>query len=113
LWQSSLRRVEDVVPEVPGVGQRWTDVTVPGLRPAMVTTELDRPHRWTERGTWHGVQAELTLVFEPHGRRCRVHAEASVHGFLVGPLLTRLAPLAIAADLRRAGRLLSRRGTEK
>ena len=27
----------------------------PGLRPRMETTELDRPRRWTERGTWRGI----------------------------------------------------------
>ena len=56
-WQSSLARVEDVDGE-PRVGQTWVDVTTPGLRPAMETTELDRPHRWTERGTWRGFSAD-------------------------------------------------------
>ena len=61
-WQSSLARVEDVDGE-PRVGQTWVDVTRPGLRPAMETTELDRPHRWTETGTWRGISATLTLTF--------------------------------------------------
>ena len=44
-WQSSLAAVEDVTGQV-GVGQTWTDVTKPGLRPAMRTTSYDRPP-WT------------------------------------------------------------------
>ena len=75
-WQSSLTRVEDVDGE-PRVGQRWTDVTRPGLRPAMETTELDRPHRWSEEAP--GVASfGLTLSFTPatpasrRGRRGRL-----------------------------------------
>ena len=65
-WQSSLRRVEGVTGQ-PRVGQRWVDVTVPGLRPRMETTVLERPHRWTEVGRWHGIDAELTLVLASDG----------------------------------------------
>ena len=59
-WQSSLRRVEDVDAGAPRVGQRWVDVTVPGLRPRMETTVLDRPRTWTEVGRWRGIDAVLT-----------------------------------------------------
>jgi hypothetical protein len=110
LWQSSLRRVEDVTPAAPAVGQSWVDVTSPGLRPRMETTVLDRPHTWTERGSWRGVTAELTLTFEPVTAGCVVTAEARVDGFLVGPVLTRLAPYAVAGDLRRAAGILLARG---
>ena len=111
-WQSSLTRVDDVEGE-PRVGQRWTDVTRPGLRPAMETTELDRPHRWSERGTWHGFSARLTLAFRPAGPGCEVDFEFAVDGpgplAPVGALLTRLAVPAVRADLRRAADNLSRR----
>ena len=110
-WQSSLRRVEDVTPAVPGVGQTWTDVTTPGLRPAMRTTELVPSTRWTEVGTWRSVSAELTLIFEPDGDGCRVTADARVRGPLVGRLLTALAPYAIRGDLKRAARILSERAS--
>ena len=60
-WQSSLAAVEDVAGEV-GVGQTWTDVTKPGLRPAMRTTSYDRPRQWSEDGTWKAVTAALDLV---------------------------------------------------
>ena len=33
-----------------GVGQTWTDVTKPGLRPAMRTDVLERPRLWSESG---------------------------------------------------------------
>lgn len=107
LWQSSLRRVEDVTPAAPAVGQTWTDVTSPGLRPAMVTTELEPPTRWTERGTWRRVSAELTLTFEPAADGgCLVRADATVSGPWVGRVLTALAPYAIRGDLKRAARIL-------
>lgn len=110
-WQSSLRRVEDVTPAEPAVGQTWTDVTAPGFRPTMETTVLE-PHRtWTERGTWRAVTAELTLTFEPHGTGCQVRAEATVRGPVVGRVLTALAPYAINSDLKRAARILSERGS--
>lgn len=115
MWQSSLRRVLDVSPDEPAVGQTWTDVTTPGLRPRMETTVLDRPRRWTERGTWQklgrGVRAELTLTFEEAGAGCLVSAEATVAGLGVGAVLTRLAPYAIRSDLRRAARILSERAS--
>src|SRR4029079_17798195 len=57
-WQSSLRRVSEVDGE-PRVGQTWVDETKPGLKPRMRTTELVRPARWAEEGTWRFVRAEL------------------------------------------------------
>ena len=70
-WQSSLAAVEDVAGEV-GVGQTWTDVTKPGLRPAMRTTSYDRPRQWSEDGTWKAVTAALDLEFVPTGTGCDV-----------------------------------------
>jgi uncharacterized protein YndB with AHSA1/START domain len=111
-WQSSLARVEAVDGPV-RIGQRWVDVTGLGLRPAMETTELDRPHRWSERGTWRGVEAVLTLEFAPAPGGCEVACVVEVRGR--GPLapvarvLTRLAPYAVRSDLRRAGRILEAR----
>lgn len=100
-WQSSLVRVEDVDGE-PRVGQTWTDVTRPGLRPRLETTELDRPHRWTERGTWRFVSATLTLELAATPTGCDVTATIDV------PLLLRLpARLAARGDLRRAAATLA------
>lgn len=114
LWQSSLRRVEQVTPVEPAVGQTWIDVTSPGLRPRMVTTVLERPSTWTEQGTWRGITAELTLRFTPTERGCTVTAEAVVRGRgllrPVGPLITAAAGLAVPGDLERAAeQILSRR----
>lgn len=112
-WQSSLRRVEDVVPTEPAVGQTWIDVTAPGMRPAMVTTALQRPSLWTERGTWRGITAELTLRFSPRAGGCTVTAEATVtgNGLLrpLGPVITAAAGFAVPGDLARAAEILSRR----
>jgi Polyketide cyclase / dehydrase and lipid transport len=99
-WQSSLARVEDVDGE-PRVGQTWTDVTRPGLRPRMETTELDRPRRWSERGTWRGITATLTLEFAETATGCDVTATFDIARLLRAPALW-----AVRGDLRRAaGRL--------
>lgn len=112
-WQSSLRRVEDVDPGAPHVGQRWVDVTVPGVRPRMRTTVLDRPRTWTEVGTWRGIDAVLTLEFTPDGDGCRVVPTFRVTGRgAVRPLawvVDRVAVLGVLPDLRRAARLLADR----
>ena len=111
-WQSSLARVEQVTGE-PQVGQTWVDVTKAGLRPAMETTELDRPHRWSERGTWRGVSATLTLTFEPEGEGCVVSStiRARAPGLLapLGRALGVVAPYVVHSDLRRAALAVSRR----
>ncbi|GAA4707783.1 hypothetical protein GCM10023349_27910 [Nocardioides conyzicola] len=108
-WQSSLDRVEDVDGE-PRVGQTWVDVTRPRLRPAMETTELDRPHRWTETGTWRGISATLTLVFTETAAGCDVEPTMVLRGrgvlAPVARVLGLAAPYAVRSDLRHAaGRL--------
>lgn len=114
-WQQSLRRVEGV-DTAPSVGQTWVDVTRIGVRPSMETTELDRPTRWTERGSWRGVEAVLTLRFSPSDSGCLVTADACVTGRgiarFLGPVLGRVAAVAVPGDLARAARILSARGAE-
>jgi uncharacterized protein YndB with AHSA1/START domain len=112
-WQSSLARVEGVTGE-PRVGQAWTDVTTPGLEPEMRTTELDRPHRWTEVGTWRGITATLTLVFTPDGAdACTVAATMKLGGrglYAVPAAAAGLAaPLAVNVDLASAARQVAAR----
>lgn len=111
-WQSSLVRVEDVTGE-PQVGQRWVDVTKPGLRSVMETTELDRPNRWSEKGTWRGLSAVLTLEFAPAPGGCEVEFAMKLDGpGLIRPvalLLNAVSPLAVRSDLKRAEGILSRR----
>lgn len=112
-WQSSLARVEDVEGEV-GVGQTWTDVTIPGLRPRMRTTELVRPLRWSEAGEWRGFEADLTLELAPApGGTSTVSVTVRVRGRGVAAPAARvlglLAPRAVRADLRRAARILADR----
>ena len=109
-WQSSLARVEAVTGE-PRIGQRWVDVTRPGLRPAMETTELDRPHRWAEIGRWRGLRAALALTFVAADGGCEVVFEFEVagDGWLrpAGAALTTVAVPAVRADLRRAAGILA------
>ncbi|CUR55242.1 conserved hypothetical protein [metagenome] len=111
-WQSSLRRVESVYGE-PRVGQRWVDVTTPGLRPQMETTVLERPHTWTEVGSWHGIAAVLTLDFTVDGAGCLVTPTFRVTG--KGPArlpayaVDKVAVFGVLPDLRRAARLLAGR----
>ena len=100
-WQSSLARVDDIDGE-PRVGQTWVDVTRPGLKPRMETTELDRPHRWTERGTWRGLTATLTLAFVATPTGCDVTAT-----FAINPLLRLPALWAVRGDLRHAASTFS------
>ena len=109
-WQSSLRRVDEVTGE-PRVGQRWIDVTVPGLRPRMETTVLERPHRWTEVGRWHGIDAELTLEVAEDGDGCQVTPTFTVTGRGVAAVpafvVDKVAVIGVYSDLRRAARLLA------
>jgi len=106
-WQSSLRAVELIDEEV-AEGQRWIDVTKPGLRPAMRTVELDRPRVWAEVGHWRGVEALVRLHFTGTTQGCRVDLEATVSGYgPVGRGLTRLGLLVGARDLKRASRIVS------
>jgi polyketide cyclase/dehydrase/lipid transport protein len=110
-WQSSLRRVSEVDGE-PRVGQTWVDETKAGIRPRMMTTELDRPTRWSESGTWRFVRADLTLRFDAVGEAaCEVHYRFRIHA--LGPLglaATAVSAPAVTADLRRAARLLAAQG---
>ena len=106
-WQSSLTRVSAVDGE-PRRGQTWVDETRPGLKPSMRTTELDRPRRWSESGTWRFVRADLSLSFYDSPRGCTVSYRFRIHA--LGPLglaASVLSVRAVGADLRRAARILS------
>lgn len=112
-WQSSLRSVEVPVDEEPHLGQAWLETTSVGVRPRMETTALTPFRLWTERGTWRGVTATLTLHFTDTAAGSRVRAEGEVDGR--GPWTVPaaaaglLASTAIAADLRKAARILGER----
>ncbi|MEO9322682.1 SRPBCC family protein [Nocardioides sp. C4-1] len=111
-WQSSLRSVADVEGPDGVVGQTWTDVTVVGMRPRMELTDADRPHRWSERGTWRGFRAQLTLTFTPVGAGCDVgialHLAGSGLARPFGLVGNRVAPAAVRSDLKRAAAILAR-----
>jgi hypothetical protein len=112
-WQSSLKAVADVVGPDGVVGQSWDDVTTVGIRPRMELTDADRPHRWSEHGTWRGFRASLTLTFTPVGSFCDVcvamHVSASGLALPLGVAANRVAPMTVRSDLRRAAKILARR----
>lgn len=108
-WQSSLARVSAISGPV-AVGQTWVDETVPRLNARMRTTELDRPTRWSESGTWRFVRADLTLTFEPAPEGCTVDFRFRIHALgPVGLVATAVSVPAVGLDLRRAARILGRR----
>jgi hypothetical protein len=115
-WQSSLRSVDVPADEEPHLGQAWRETTSVGVRPHMETTELTPYRVWTERGSWRGVTATLSLHFTDVVGGCRVRADGEVSGR--GPWVVPataaglLASAAIAADLRKAGRILAGRSRD-
>jgi uncharacterized protein YndB with AHSA1/START domain len=108
-WQSSLTRVS-AVDGRPRVGQTWVDETRPGIDPLMRTTELVRPSRWSESGTWRFVRADLTLDFDESPDGCTVRYRFRIHALgAVGLAASLVAVPAVRADLRRAARILEAR----
>lgn len=112
-WQSSLLSVDVPADEEPHLGQAWSELTAVGVRPHLVVTEFVPFRTWAERGTWRGVEATLRLRFTARGTGCRVQAEGEVTGTGVYAVAAAtsglLAGRAIAADLRKAGRLIGER----
>lgn len=108
-WQSSLHRIEHLAvgPNGPsGVGTRWIDVTKAGVKPAMVITE-SAARRWVERGDWGELTAELAMDFVAVDSGTMVDIKFEIKGkgwlsALAAQVLTRLAPAAVTADVRRA-----------
>lgn len=111
-WQSSLRSVAVPADEEPHLGQRWQETTSVGVRPQLEIIEMDPPHVWAERGWWRGVEATLSLRFDRTPRGCRVGISGDVGGrglwAVPAAVAGRLAGVAVAADLRKAGKILAR-----
>lgn len=97
--------------EEPYLGQRWEETTTLGVRPRMQIVEMDPPHVWTEQGWWRGIEATLSLRFArtPQGCRVEVGGDVTGRGLWAVPATVagRLAGIAVAADVRKAGRILS------
>ena len=111
-WQSSLRSVTVPAGEEPHLGQRWQETISVGMKPRLEIVEMDRPHVWTERGWWRGVDVTLSLRFARTPRGCRVEASGDVGGrglwTVPAAVAGRLAGMAVAADVRKAGEILAR-----
>ena len=112
-WQSSLMSVTVVDRGEPRVGMTWRETTVVGVKPRLEIVEMAPYERWAERGRWYGVGATLRLGFTAVPGGCRVDADGEVSGrgpwAVAAVAAGRLAGRAIAADLTRAGRVLTRR----
>ena len=108
-WQSSLRSVELETPGPARLGTRWREVTRAGPGFEMEITAFEAPTRWSERGSGRLADAELQVEFEPvpQGTRLSVTVDITFKGpfQLLAPLVRRLMPGALAADLRRVGKL--------
>jgi uncharacterized protein YndB with AHSA1/START domain len=119
-WQSSLRSLQMETAGAPGLGTRWSEVTQGGIRFDMEITTYEPPARWAERGCGWLADAELTVSFHETGvagdaTRVEVEVNIAFKGpfKVLGPVVSRLMPSALAKDVRRAGELAreaSRRG---
>jgi hypothetical protein len=112
-WQSSLLSVDVPADQEAHLGQTWSETTAVGVRPHLETTVFTPFREWAETGHWRGVTATLALHFTDVSGGCRVRATGEVAG--EGPWAVPagaaglLASKAIAADLRKAGRVLASR----
>ncbi|WP_110208824.1 SRPBCC family protein [Nocardioides daejeonensis] len=113
-WQASLRGIRPVTSRTDGPAATWYDVTTVGARPLMRVTEWARPARWTELGTWRGLEISLTLTFADLGTEAPltlVVAQTETHapGWRrpLGWALDRLGPRVAMRDLQRAAELLA------
>ena len=102
--------------EEPRVGLRWQETTSVGVRPQMEITELE-PCRTCgpSAAAGAGSTATLTLRFARTPRGCRVDISGDVSGrgpwAVPAAVAGRLAGIAVAADVRKAGEILARRTT--
>ena len=110
-WQSSLRSLQIETEGPPGLGTRWSEVTQGGIRFAMEITAYEAPARWAERARGWLADAELMVSFHEAGagRETRVEVEVSI-AFkgpfkVLGPVVRRFMPSALAKDVQRAGTL--------
>lgn len=75
----------------------------------MEITTFEAPRLWSERGHGRLAEAHLQVEFEPlaHGTRVRVTVDIAFRApfQLLAPLVQRLMPGALAADIRRVGAL--------
>ncbi|QWC86162.1 SRPBCC family protein [Nocardioidaceae bacterium] len=113
-WQSSLKRVEMLDRGEPRVGIRWKDHTKVGVVAELETTVQEQPERWAETGSWRGVRADLSMIFESLADGgTRAHVEAVIAGEKTYVVLALAAwpamPVALRMDVRHAGRIIEGR----
>jgi polyketide cyclase/dehydrase/lipid transport protein len=119
-WQSSLRSVHVRSDGPPRVGYAWYELTRGGLRFDLEITDFERPMHWAERGSGRLADARLDVRFEglpgvSGAARTTVVLDVTVDFKgalkLVSPVVRRLMPVALRADLRRVEALVPRTGS--
>jgi Polyketide cyclase / dehydrase and lipid transport len=110
-WQSSLRSVHVLTPGPPRLGTRWREVTRGGVGFEMEITAFEPPALWSERGHGWLADAQLAVAFKEVGDLTEVRVEVEIAFWTpfkwLSPLVRRLMPGALRADLRRVGSLAS------
>jgi uncharacterized protein YndB with AHSA1/START domain len=108
-WQSSLRTVEVRTPGPARLGTRWREVTRVGPAFEMEITAFEESKLWSECGRGRLADAQLAVEFEAlaQGTRLRITVDIAFRApfQLLAPLVRRLMPGALAADVRRVGAL--------
>ena len=90
---------------------RWHEYTRGGLRFDLEITRFERPRRWAERGHGRAAEAALDVRFEEGptrgSTRLVIEVEVRLKGVLklAEPMVRRLMPLALRADLARVAKL--------
>lgn len=110
-WQSSLRRVADVIGSG-DLGTTWYDVTWVGARPWLEVSDHVLDQVWGEHGVWHGLEASLVVRFAALSeRRTELTVDVKFWGTgiyrVAGWGMTALTPAGVRSDLRRAARLVA------
>ena len=115
-WQSSLMsvRLDDGDAE-PRVGLTWTETTVIGMRAHLEITELVPYRVLGESARMGGIDGTLVVRFKarPGGCRLEVQGAMSAGGLMryAATAAAKVAGRVAVSDLKRAGRVLSTRGT--
>jgi hypothetical protein len=121
-WQSTLRAVDLLTDGPTGVGTRWLDRTMVGAAPALEITAMRPPSAttsgvtegiWSEVGRWRRLTGSVTLTVVPVAAdpsATDVELKVGITGTgawkVPATVLRALAPPALRADLRRAGRII-------
>lgn len=108
-WQSSLSRLHVETPGPPRLGTRWREVTRVGAAFDLEITRHEPPGCWAERARGWLADAELLVQLDEVGPQTRLSVDVDI-AFrgpfkALAPLVRRLMPGALGADLERLAAL--------